>query len=55
MVIVDKLIKVAHFVPVKSTFSSSDVAHVFIRDIVRIHGIPKKTVSYRDAEFTCTF
>jgi len=30
MVIVDRLTKVAHFVPVKSMFSSSDVAQVFI-------------------------
>jgi len=30
MVVVDRLTKVAHFIPVKSTFSASDVALVFI-------------------------
>ena len=38
MVIVEKLTKVAHFIQVNSTFSASDVAQVFKRDVVRIHG-----------------
>ena len=36
MVFADRLTKVAHFSPMKSTFSVSDVAHVFIRDVVNI-------------------
>jgi hypothetical protein len=55
MVVVDRLTKVAHFIPVKSTFSASDVAQVFIRDVVRLHGVPKKIVSDRDAKFTSKF
>ncbi len=55
MVIVDRLKKVAHFIPVKSTFSASDVAQVFIRYVIRLHGVPKKTVSDRDAKFTSKF
>lgn len=35
MVVVDRLSKVAHFIPVKTTYSASDVAHVFIKEIVR--------------------
>ena len=53
--IVDKLTKVAHFIPVKSTFSDSDVAHVFIRDVVKLHVVPKKIVSGIDAKFTSRF
>ena len=49
MVVVNRLKKVAHFIPVKSTYSTSDVAHVFIREIVRLHGVPKKIVSDIDA------
>ena len=44
MVVVDRLTKVAHFIPVKSTLSVSDVAQVFIKDVVRLHGVLKKIV-----------
>lgn len=55
MVIMDRLKKVAHFIPVKSTFSSNDVSHVFIVDVVRLHGVPKKIVSDKDEKFTSNF
>ena len=55
MVIMDMLTKVAHFIRVKSTFSASDVARVFIRDVVRLNGIPKKIVSDKDVKFTSKF
>lgn len=45
MVVVDRLTKVAHLILVKSTFSSSDVPHVFIGGMVRLHGIMKDIVS----------
>jgi len=55
MVVVDKLTKLAHFIPLKSTYSANDIAHVFIRDVVRLHGVPKKIVSDMDAKFTSRF
>ena len=55
MVIVDRLTKVAHFIPVKPMFSTSDVAHVFIRDVVKLHGVLKKIVLDKDAKFTSKF
>lgn len=55
MVVVDRLTKVAHFIPIKSTLSASDVEHVFIRDMVRLHGVPKNIVSDRDEKFTSKF
>ena len=33
-VVVDKLTKVAHLIPVKKTFSTSDVAKVFVKEVV---------------------
>eukprot|EP00253_Pinus_taeda_P008402 PITA_08402 len=51
MVVMDRLKKVAHFIPVKSTFSASDVAQVFIKDVVRLHGVPKNSVCDRDVKF----
>lgn len=55
MVIVDRLKKVTHLILVNSTFSASDVAQVFIRDVVRLHGVLKKIVSKRDVKFTSKF
>lgn len=55
MVVVDRLTKFANFIPVKFTFSSSDVAQVFIIDVVRLHGFPNNIVSGRDAKFNSKF
>jgi len=55
MVVVDRLSKVAHFIPIKNTYSVSKVAQVFIRDIKRLDGILKNIVSDRDAKFTSNF
>jgi len=55
MVSVDRLTKVAYFIPMKSTFSASDVALVFIRDVVRFHGVTNKIVLDKDAKFTSKF
>eukprot|EP00253_Pinus_taeda_P032485 PITA_32485 len=52
IVVVDRLTKVAHFIPVKSNYSSSDVAQAFSKDIVSLHGVPKNIVSDKDAKFT---
>eukprot|EP00253_Pinus_taeda_P018853 PITA_18853 len=55
MVVVDKLTKAAHFIQVKSTFSTRNVARMFIIDVVRLHGVPKNIVSDKDAKFTSKF
>ena len=54
-VVVDKLTKVAHLVPVKTTATAADIAHIFVKEIVKLHGIPAKIVSNRDAKFTSWF
>ena len=55
MVIVDLLTKVSHLIPVKTTFKSSDIARLFVKEIFRLHGLPKRIVSDRDAKFTSKF
>jgi len=55
MVVVGRLIKETHFITVKSTFSASDVTHIFIKDVVRLHGVPNNIVSDRDVKFTSKF
>ena len=55
LVTVDTLTKVAHFSPVRTTFTARNIAQVFLRDIVRLHGIPHKIISDRDSLFTSSF
>ncbi|KAI3795060.1 hypothetical protein L1987_37704 [Smallanthus sonchifolius] len=51
-VIVDRLTKSAHFLPIRETFSSERLAEVFIREVVARHGMPLTKVSDRDTRFT---
>jgi hypothetical protein len=54
-VIIDRLTKVAHFVPVKTTFGGAALARIYLKEIVRLHGIPRKIVSDRGTQFTSNF
>jgi hypothetical protein len=54
-VIVDRLTKVAHFIPVKSTYSGLQLAELCMFRIVCLHGVPKKIVSDRGTQFTLKF
>jgi hypothetical protein len=54
-VVVDKLSKQAHFLPLKPNFSAQDLAYVFIQEIYRHHSLPSKIISDRDARFTSKF
>nr|CAD40090.2 OSJNBb0012A12.12 [Oryza sativa Japonica Group] len=54
-VIVDRLTKVAHFIPVKTTYSGSRLAELYMARIVCLHGVPKKIVSDRGSQFTSKF
>ena len=51
-VIVDRLTKSAHFIPVKSTYSLEDYASIFIDEIVCCHGIPLSIILDRGAQLT---
>jgi hypothetical protein len=54
-VIMDRLIKVAHFIPVKTTYSGAKLAELYISRIMCLHGVPKKIVSDRGSQFTYKF
>ena len=47
-VIVDRLTKSTHFLPVKKTFSMERLARLYVDDIVRLHGAPISIVFDRD-------
>jgi transposase InsO family protein len=54
-VIVDRLTKVAHFIPVKTTYSKPQLAELYMSRIVCLHGVLKKIVSDRETQFTSKF
>jgi hypothetical protein len=55
MVVVDKITKAAHFIPLKTTHKATDVADIFMKEVARLHRIPKTIVSDRDPKFTLNF
>ena len=55
MAVVDKLTKAAHFIPVKSTHKSDDIAKIFMKEIFKLHGFPKEIVSDSYVKFTSIF
>lgn len=54
-VIVDRLTKVAHFIPVKETYTGTKLAELYFARIVCLHGVPRKIVSDRGTQFTSRF
>nr|GEU41170.1 hypothetical protein [Tanacetum cinerariifolium] len=55
MVVVDRLSKSTHFAPLKHPYTAASVATVFLREIIRRHGVPKSIVSDRDRVFVSHF
>ena len=41
-VVVDRLTKTAHFLPVRSTYTPERLAKVYMSEIVRLHGVPQR-------------
>jgi len=54
-VIVDRMTKSAHFLPVKTTFSAARYAQLYVDEIVKLHGIPVSIISDRGPQFTSHF
>ena len=55
MSVICNLTCMCHLVPCKTTDTASDVARRFLRDVVRLHGLPETLVSDRDVRFTSKF
>ena len=55
MVVTDKLMKASHFIPVKTTHKATNIVDIYMKEITRLHGIPKAIVSDKDSKFTSNF
>ena len=54
-VIVDRLMKLAHFLAVRMTFTLERFCRLYIQEITRLHGVPVSIVSDRDPRFMVHF
>ena len=54
-VIVDRLTKSAHFLPMKNSDSIEKLVELYVKEIVRLHGTPVSKVLGRDPRFTSRF
>ncbi|KAI3753681.1 hypothetical protein L2E82_25742 [Cichorium intybus] len=54
-VIVDRLTKSAHFIPIREDFQVSKLAEIYTREVVKRHGVPTSIISDRDSRFNSHF
>lgn len=55
MVVVDKVSKATHFIAVQSTYRAVQIAHIFMQNVFKLHGLPKMIISDQDLKFTSAF
>jgi len=55
VVVVDKLTKSSHLIPLNITHNSINIVYIYMVEITRLHGIPKTIVTDRDPKFTSKF
>ncbi|KAI3761239.1 hypothetical protein L1987_51651 [Smallanthus sonchifolius] len=53
--IIDRLTKSAHFLPIREDYKVEKLARIYIDEIVSRHGVPLNIISDRDARFTSRF
>ncbi|WP_316810238.1 transposase family protein, partial [Salmonella sp. S090_02723] len=54
-VVVDRFSKMCHFVPLKKLPNAKTLATLFVKHILRLHGVPVNIVSDRGVQFVSLF
>ncbi|KAA3483708.1 Retrotransposable element Tf2 [Gossypium australe] len=54
-VVVDRITKSAHFIPVRVDYSLDKLAELYIAEVVRLHGVPVSIILNRDPRFTSSW
>ena len=54
-VVICRLTSMVHLIPVQTTVRASDLAALFLKEIVRLHGVPDEILLDRDSKFTSKF
>jgi hypothetical protein len=54
-VIIDRLTKTAHFLPMHTTYTAKKYAEIYLDQIFHSHGVPKTIISDRGAQFIARF
>jgi len=55
LVVIDRLMSQVHLVPTDTCVTSKGVTWLFLKEVVRLHGVPDSIMSDRDTKFTASF
>lgn len=55
LVVVDRLRKYGHFILTKHPYTARSIAEIFVKEIIRLHGVPISIISDRDPTFMSHF
>ena len=54
-VVVDRLTKSTYFIPVRIDYNAQQLAKIYVKEIVRLHGVPLSIISNCGTQFTSMF